>query len=86
MELYDRRAIEVHTVAESKAMILAVLENQPGPAHNIVALNAGAAIYVAGVAGSYKAGIERAAQAIKSGAAKQKLEEFVAFTRKLKGK
>ena len=31
MELYDRRAIEVHTVAESKAMIQAVLENQPGP-------------------------------------------------------
>ena len=44
LELYDRRAIEVHAVEESKAMILAVLENQPGPAHNIVALNAGAAL------------------------------------------
>jgi anthranilate phosphoribosyltransferase len=84
MELYDRRAIEVHTVAESKAMIQAVLENQPGPAHNIVALNAGAAIYVAGVAPTFKAGVERAAQAIKSGAAKQKLEAFVAFSQKLK--
>ncbi|HEY8250376.1 MAG TPA: anthranilate phosphoribosyltransferase [Burkholderiales bacterium] len=86
MELYDRHAIEVHTVAESKAMIQAVLENQPGPAHNIVALNAGAAIYVSGVAKSFKAGIERAVQAIKSGAAKQKLEEFVAFTQKVKVK
>ena len=86
LELYDRRAIEVHTVAESKAMIQAVMENQPGPAHNIVALNAGAAIYVAGVAKSLKAGIERATQAIKSGGAKQKLEEFVAFTQKLKAK
>jgi len=86
MELYDRRAIEVHTVAESKAMIQAVLENQPGPAHNIVALNAGAAIYVSGVAKTLKAGIERAVHAIKSGAAKQKLEEFVAFTQKLKAK
>jgi anthranilate phosphoribosyltransferase len=86
LELYDRRAIEVHTVAESRAMIQAVLEGQPGPAHNIVALNAGAAIYVSGVAKTLKAGIERAAHAIKSGAAKQKLEEFVAFTQKLKGR
>ncbi|HZM34743.1 MAG TPA: anthranilate phosphoribosyltransferase [Burkholderiales bacterium] len=84
LELYDRRAIQVSTVEESRAMIQAVLENQPGPAHNIVALNAGAAIYVAGVAKTFKSGIERAAQAIKSGAAKQKLEEFVAFTQKLK--
>ena len=86
LELYDRRAIEVHSVEESKAMILAVLENQPGPAHNIVALNAGAAIYVSGVAKTFKAGIERAVQAIRSGAAKQKLEEFVAFTQKVKVK
>jgi anthranilate phosphoribosyltransferase len=86
LELYDRRAIEVHTVGESKAMILAVLENQPGPAHNIVALNAGAAIYVAGVAKTLKSGIERASQTIKSGAAKHKLEEFIAFTQKLKAK
>jgi anthranilate phosphoribosyltransferase len=86
LELYDRRAITVTTVDESKAMIIAVLEGQPGPAHNIVALNAGAAIYVAGRADSHKAGVERASQVIKSGAAKQKLEEFVAFTQKLKGK
>jgi anthranilate phosphoribosyltransferase len=84
LELYDRRAIQVSTVDESKAMIQAVLDNQPGPAHNIVALNAGAAIYVAGLAPSLKAGVERASQAIKSGAAKQKLEDFVAFTKKLK--
>jgi anthranilate phosphoribosyltransferase len=84
LELYDRRAITVTTVDESKAMIVAVLEGQPGPAHNIVALNAGAAIYVAGRADSHKAGVERASQVIKSGAAKHKLEEFVAFTQKLK--
>jgi anthranilate phosphoribosyltransferase len=84
MALYDRRAIEVHAVAESKAMIQAVLENQPGPAHNIVALNAGAAVYVSGIAKTLKEGVERAQQAIKSGAAKQKLEEFVAFTQKVK--
>ena len=84
LELYDRRAIEVHTVEESRAMILAVLENQPGPAHNIVALNAGAALYVSGVAHSFKAGVERAQQAIRSGAAKKKLEDFIAFTKTLK--
>jgi len=86
LELYDRRAIQVNTVEESKAMILAVLENQPGPAHNIVALNAGAAIYVAGLAPSLKAGVERASATIKSGAAKQKLEEFVSYTQKLKAR
>jgi len=83
LELYDRRAIQVNTVEESKAMIEAVLDNQPGPAHNIVAMNAGAAIYVAGLANSLKAGVERASQAIKSGAAKHKLEEFIAFTKHL---
>jgi len=83
MELYDRRAIEVHTVEESKEMILAVLGNQPGPARSIAALNAGAAIYVSGVAATYKAGVERALRAIESGEARRKLDEFVAFTKKL---
>jgi len=82
LELYDRRAIQVNTVEESKAMIQAVLDNQPGPAHNIVAMNAGAALYVADVASSLKDGIERASQAIKGGAAKHKMEEFVAFSKK----
>ena len=82
LELFDRRAIQVSTVEESRAMIQAVLDNQPGPAHNIVAMNAGAALYVAGVASSLKEGIERASKTIKSGAAKQKMEEFVAFTQK----
>ena len=84
LELYDRRAIQVTTVDESKAMIQAVLDNQPGPAHNIVAMNAGAAIYVAGLAKTLQAGIERASQVIKSGAAKQKMEEFIAFTKHVK--
>jgi anthranilate phosphoribosyltransferase len=86
LELYDRRAIQVTTVDESKQMILAVLENQSGPALNIVLLNAGAAIYVAGVAKSFEDGIERARKAIASGAAKAKLEAFVAFSQGLKAK
>jgi anthranilate phosphoribosyltransferase len=84
LEMFDRRAIQVNSVEESKDMVLAALGNQPGPAHNVVALNAGAAIYVSGVAPSLKAGVERARQTIASGAAKKKLDEFVAFTQSLK--
>jgi anthranilate phosphoribosyltransferase len=84
LELYDRRAIQVHSAEESKDMILAVLGNQPGPAHNIVALNAGAAIYVAGIAKTHKEGVERARRAMANGDAKRKLDEFVSFGRKLK--
>ena len=65
-------------------MILAVLGNQPGPARNIAALNAGAAIYTSGVSPTLKAGIDRAREVIQSGAAKRKLDDFVAFTRNLK--
>ena len=81
LEVYDRRAIQVNSVDESKQMILAVLENQPGPALNIVVLNAGAALYVAGVAKNIEDGIERAREAIAQGKARQKLEDFVAFTK-----
>ena len=68
---------------ESKAMILSVLANQPGPALNIVLLNAGAAIYVSGKAKSLQAGIDQARRVIASGEAKAKLDEFVAATVKL---
>ena len=67
-------------------MILAVLENQPGPALNIVVLNAGAALYVSGVAKSVENGIERARKVIAKGEAKQKLDDFIAFTQRAKGK
>ena len=86
VELYDRRAIQVNTVEESKQMIRAVLENQPGPALNIVLLNAGASIYVSGAADTLQAGIDRARRVIAKGEAKQKLDDFVAFTQRCKGK
>jgi anthranilate phosphoribosyltransferase len=82
LELFDRRAIQVNTVEESKAMILAVLENQPGPALNIVLLNAGAAIYLSGHAKSVEAGIELARKVIAKGEARAKLDQFIAFTGK----
>jgi anthranilate phosphoribosyltransferase len=82
LEVYDRRAIQVNSVDESRQMVLAVLENQPGPALNIVVLNAGAALYVSGVAKSMEDGIDRARKAISKGEAKDKLDAFVAFTQK----
>jgi anthranilate phosphoribosyltransferase len=51
-----------------------------------VLLNAGAAIYVAGVAASMQAGIDRARRAIAKGEARAKLDEFVAFTLQCKAK
>jgi anthranilate phosphoribosyltransferase len=86
LELYDRRAIQVNTVEESCDMIRAVLDNQPGPALNIVLLNAGAAIYVSGHAKSLETGIERARRVIAKGEAKAKLEAFASFTQRFKAK
>ncbi len=74
------RNLKVDSPQESIAMLCDVLDNRPGPALDIVVLNAGAALYVAGVADTIAAGIERAREAIASGAARRKLDEFVATT------
>ena len=54
-------------------MLRAVLDNQPGPALDIVALNAGAALYVAGVASDIGDGLARARAAIANGSARERL-------------
>jgi anthranilate phosphoribosyltransferase len=77
------RNLRVADAAESKAMLLAALDGSPGLPLEIVALNAGAALYVSGVAGSIADGIERARAAIASGAARSRLEAFVIATRRL---
>jgi anthranilate phosphoribosyltransferase len=77
------RNLKVEDPEESKAMLLGVLDNQPGPALDIVALNAGAALYVAGVAHDIADGIARARAAIADGSALAKLHEYVALTRTL---
>jgi anthranilate phosphoribosyltransferase len=86
LPLHDPRALCVETVEESRAMVLAALENKSGAARDIVALNAGAAIYVAGKAGSMEEGVEQAFDAISSGAARAKLDKFVQLTQKLGAK
>jgi anthranilate phosphoribosyltransferase len=70
-------SIRVHNAEESLEMVNSVLSNDDNPARDIVALNAGAAIYVAGLAGSHQAGIERALEVIASGEAKQKLLDLI---------
>jgi len=70
-------AIQVGNADEAKDMLLAVLDNRPGPARDIVQLNAGAAVYVAGKADSLEQGIQKADDLITSGAAKNKLHQLV---------
>jgi anthranilate phosphoribosyltransferase len=77
------RNLKVADAAESKARILEALRGEPGPAHDIVALNAGTALYAAGVAASIEDGLQRARGAIASGAALAKLDQFVGVTRQL---
>lgn len=74
-------AIRVDGVEGSKARILSALANEPGAARDIVALNAGASIYIAGLAPAFPDGVKRALAILESGAARKKLDEFVAFTR-----
>jgi anthranilate phosphoribosyltransferase len=81
----DAGAIQVASVEESRKMLLSALEDQAGPPRDIVALNAGASVYVAGLAPTLAAGVELAFATLKSGAARRKLDEFVASTRKVGG-
>jgi len=80
LPVHDIRSLKVGTVEESRAMVLSALENKPGAARDIVALNAGAAIYVAGRADSFEDGVELAMEQMRSGAARAKLDAFVVFT------
>lgn len=73
----SHRALQVATPEQSRAMLLGVLDNQPGPARDIVLLNAGVALYAANVVDDIATGIARAREALASGAAKAKLDQLV---------
>ncbi len=77
METASLDELRVGSAEESLAMIRGVFADQPGPARDIVCLNAGAAIYVAGCADSLPAGIEAARAAISSGKAAKVLQNLV---------
>lgn len=78
LTIHQLKDIQIQNAAESKAMIMDVLNGKTGAPRDIVLLNAGAAIYVAGITATLAAGIEKAAQMIDDGVALSKLEALQA--------
>jgi anthranilate phosphoribosyltransferase len=76
----DVASLAVGGAQESLAMIREVLDNRPGPARDIVMLNAGAAIYAAGLADTLADGVTRAGEALQSGKAREVLEALIRVT------
>src|SRR5919199_260833 len=68
-------AVRGGTVEANLALAQRVLEGEPGPPRDVVLLNAGASLYVAGLAGSIQEGIARAAQEVDSGRVKAKINQ-----------
>ena len=83
LSMISNRTLRVADAAESRLMLLAALDDTPGAAREIVVLNAGAALYAANIAESITAGIALARRTIASGAARAKLDEFVAVTQRI---
>jgi anthranilate phosphoribosyltransferase len=81
LPVHDPKTLQVANVEESKRMLLGALDNKLGAARDIVALNAGASIYVCGAAETLADGVDKAFEAIASGAARAKVEQFVSATK-----
>jgi anthranilate phosphoribosyltransferase len=84
LPVYDSRALKVAGTAESVLCIQRALANEDGPVRDVVLLNAGAALYCAGVTPSVADGVKRAREAVASGAALARLSQFVAFTQRFR--
>ncbi len=80
LRMASNRSLRVEDAAESKDVVLSVLDNLPGTALEIVVFNAGVALYVANSAESIGQGVALAREALASGAARAKLDEFARFT------
>ena len=76
----SNRALRVETPEQSRAMLQGVLDNQEGPARDIVVFNSAVALYAANVVDSIEAGLAPARAALASGAAKAKLQQLIART------
>ncbi len=85
LAMASTRNLRVENAVESKTMLEAAFAAEAGVAHDIVALNAGAALYVSGQAKSIPEGIEKARAAMHSGAASAKMRQFIDATRALGG-
>ena len=83
MAMVSNRSLKVDSPAESRAMLLGALDDMAGPARDIVILNAGATLYAANLVDSIAAGIDKARETIASGAARAKLDQFLAFSQAL---
>ncbi|MFZ9137962.1 MAG: anthranilate phosphoribosyltransferase [Hylemonella sp.] len=83
LAMASTRVLQVQTPTQSRDMLLSVLEGKPGVASDIVALNAGVALYAANLAPSMEQGVTRARQVIASGAGKAKLEQLVTVAHRL---
>ena len=84
LPVYDSRVLRVANKEESVQCIQRALANEDGPVRDVVLLNAGAALYCAGVAGGVADGVRRAREAVASGAAMARLSQFVAVTNKFR--
>ncbi|OWY40522.1 anthranilate phosphoribosyltransferase [Xenophilus sp. AP218F] len=82
-QLAELKTLRAETAEQSKSMLLAVLDQQSGPARDIVLLNAGAAIYTAGNAPSLADGVTMAREALDSGRARAKLEQLISLSQSL---
>ena len=85
LKTQNASAVKVDSVERSKAMVLSALAYEAGAARDMVALNAGAGIHVAGLAPTVGAGVQKALAVIASGAARKKLDAFVGFTQSQSG-
>ena len=77
MQRASLEAIRAKDAEDSLRIIKAVFNNEQGPAKDIVCLNAGAAIYAAGLSNTLAEGIEKAQQVIAEGKAGEKLQQLV---------
>lgn len=84
MSMISNRSLRVENRQESAALIKEALDNVPGAPRDIVAFNAGLAIYAGNKAATIHDGLKMAFEAIASGAARAKLEQFATYTQKLK--
>ena len=84
MKPIELAEVRVDDPGAAKQMLVDALSGAHAAARDVVALNAGAAIYTAGVSDSHEAGVSLALEVIKSGAARAKLDEFVRFSNLLR--
>jgi anthranilate phosphoribosyltransferase len=81
LPMASNRALRVDTPEQSRAMLLGVLDNQAGAPRDIVIFNAGVALYAANVSADIAGGIALARQAVESGAARARLQQFIEFSK-----